>query len=106
MKLSRRCHGVIDGNIRLQDSAGRRTYRSLSFSSGSVVAILTTPWIACGPKWIVAAPVNTMVMFAFATEYRAPSTPVTQTCSTDEGGVVSKGELFPFPVNRLTVPVI
>jgi hypothetical protein len=53
---------------RLYDSAWCRTYRSPSFSPGSIAAIFTTPWIACGPKWVVAGPVNTIVMFAFGTE--------------------------------------
>ena len=60
--------------------------------------------MACGPKCVVAGPPKTSVMFEFGIEYGITSPPVTQTCSVDEGGSVSKGALLPFPVNRLTVP--
>jgi hypothetical protein len=43
-------------------------------------------------------------MFESGTEYRTSFPPVTQTCSVDEGGSVSKGAILPFPVNKLTVP--
>jgi hypothetical protein len=43
-------------------------------------------------------------MFEFWMEYGASFPPVTQTCSVEEGGSVSKGAMLPFPVNRLTVP--
>jgi hypothetical protein len=40
----------------------------------------TTPWMACGPKCLVAAsPPNTIVMFEFATVYGTPVPPVMQT---------------------------
>ena len=60
--------------------------------------------MACCPKCVVAGPPNTNVMFAIGSEYLIKSPPVTQTCSVDEGGVVSKMARFPFPVIRLTVP--
>ena len=60
--------------------------------------------MACDPKCVVAGPPNTSVMFAIGSEYLTTSPPVTQTCSVDEGGFVSKGAMFPFPVKRLTVP--
>jgi hypothetical protein len=43
-------------------------------------------------------------MFEFGREYWTSFPPVTQTCSVDEGGFVSKGAMLPFPVSRLTVP--
>jgi hypothetical protein len=43
-------------------------------------------------------------MLEFGSEYRTSFPPVTQTCSVDEGGSVSKEPLLPFPVSRLTVP--
>ena len=67
----------------------------------------TTPWIACGPKCLFAAgPPNTIVMFEFWTVNWPSFPPLTQTCSVDERGFVSKGAICPFPVNRLTVPLI
>jgi hypothetical protein len=42
-------------------------------------------------------------MFETGIEYLTSSPPLTQTCSVDEGGFVSKGALFPFPVKKLTV---
>jgi hypothetical protein len=62
--------------------------------------------MACDPKCPVAGPVNISVMFEFGIEYGTSFPPVTQTCSVDEGGSVSKGALIPFPVIRLTVPFI
>src|ERR1700679_222031 len=79
----------------------RSPYRP--FSIGSADAIRTTPWMACDPKCVVAGPPKTSVMLELGIEYGISSPPVTQTCSDDEGGLVSKGALLPFPVNRLTV---
>ena len=59
-----------------------------------------------GAEMLVAGPPNTSVMFESVTEYGILSPPVTQICSVEEGGLVSKGALLPFPVNRLTVPLI
>src|ERR1700722_16311888 len=74
---------------------------------GSAVVLRTTPWIACGPKCLVAAsPPNTIVMLELGSEYGISFPPVMQTCNVDEGGFVSKGAICPFPVNRLTVPFI
>src|ERR1700748_991384 len=71
----------------------RESFRS--FSNGAADAIRTTPWMACGPKCVVASPPKTRVMLEFGIEYGASSPPVTQTCSVDEGGFVSKGALSP-----------
>jgi hypothetical protein len=45
-------------------------------------------------------------MFELVTENGTSSPPVTQTCSVDDGGFVSKVAFPPFPVIRLTVWVI
>src|SRR5580700_4971196 len=91
------------GNQYPEWQASSRLINHQYFSMKSADASRTTPWSACVPKCVVAGPPKTSVMFAFGSEYLTSSPPVTQTCSVDEGGVVSKGALFPFPVNRLTV---
>ena len=87
-----------------------RSYRSFlsesrSFLSESANTLRTTPWMAWVPKCVVAGAPNTRVMFEFGTEYGTSLPPVMQTCSVDEGGLVSKGAMLPFPVNTLTVPL-
>ena len=65
---------------------GKRRYQTIRSSitlsifclSVSTDVIRTTPWIACGPKCVVAGPPKTKVMLEFTSEYGyAPS--VTQT---------------------------
>jgi len=53
---------------------------------------LTTPWIAWGPKWLVAGPVYTRLRF----EYEVVEPPVMQTWSVD-APLDSKGAGLPFP---------
>src|ERR1700722_12266258 len=78
------------------------TYRY--FPIVSLAGLRTTPWIACGPKCIVAGPPKTIVMFELVTEYLISFPPEMQTWSVEVGGSVSKVPLVPFPVARLTVP--
>jgi hypothetical protein len=68
-------------------------------SSYWAVIFLTTPWIACVPKWPVAGPVYTSVTF----DHSISDPPMIQTCRVD-GPILSKGAGLPF-AEVVAVPV-